>query len=155
MMREFVLNTGLLPHVSPPIIRRTHSGTFNPILDPFDQIFTFLICEKFDFNIENLTQELNSFYDVNVPRRHFHNLILSVEDGLVCYYEKSGVAMMYPDMGGQSLKHRFIVPNSNPIAHFMFFASYLFTGTSSNTILLPDIANYIKDFTGGLNFDER
>lgn len=88
VMREFVLQTDLMPHPNPLIIRRTHPGNFDPILCPFDQVFTFLICEKLDFKIENLAHEMNSFYDANIPRRHFHNLVLSVEDGLICYYEK-------------------------------------------------------------------
>lgn len=155
VMREFVLQTDLMPHTNPPIIRRVHSGNFNPVLYPYDQVFTFLICEKFDFKTENLAQEMNSFYDADTPCRHFHNLVLSVEDGLICYYEKNGVAMMYPDMAGQSLKHRFIAPDNNPTAHFKFFASYLFMGTSSNTILHTDIANYIGGFIGGLNHDEQ
>lgn len=154
VMREFVRQTNLMPDTNPPILSRQHPGNFNPILYPYDQVFTFLMCEKFDFKTENLAQEMNSFYNANTPRRHFHNLILSVEDGLICYYEENGVAMMYPEVG-QPLKYRFIVPNDNPTAHFKFFASYLFTGTSSNTILYTDIANYIGGFTGGLNYDEQ
>lgn len=141
VMREFVRQTDLMTHTNPPIIRRQHSGNFNPILYPFDQVFTFLICEKFDFKTENLPQEMDSFYEANTPRRYFHNLILSIEDGLICYYEKNSMAMMYPDLGGHPLKHRLIAPNNNRTAHFKFFASYLFTGTSSNTILHTDIAN--------------
>lgn len=53
---------------------------YTPIENSFDNIFTFLICNKFDFKL-NL-QELD--YKDTI-QRYKHNLVLSLEDGLLCY----------------------------------------------------------------------
>ena len=138
---------------NPSIIKKDGKGAFDPKHNPYDQIFTFIICKKLDFDISNLTTEINQMYEPNVEYRHRHNLILSIEDGLLAYFDNNNKTMMYPHVG-DNLKNRFTYPTENPYVHFKFFASYLFMGTSSSTILYPEITNYMGNVNGGEKTDE-
>ena len=48
----------------------------------YDTIYSFLICNKFDFNIDDL--EYEEIYG-EIDRKFWHNAILSVEDGICIY----------------------------------------------------------------------
>ena len=75
----------------PVIIKKDHDGNnYDPRNNPYDQIFTFIVCKKLSFNISNLSTELNKLYGDSTEYRHRHNLILSVEDGLLVYCENIG-----------------------------------------------------------------
>jgi hypothetical protein len=72
-----------------PFIRRDPSAShqsqmYSPETFLYDQLITFLICEKFDFNLDGLA--IDELYENDVLRRHRHNLIFSLEDGLLLYY---------------------------------------------------------------------
>lgn len=142
--------------VTPTIIRREHNGEFDPKNYCYDNIFSFLICNKLDFDIKNICNDLNDFYDSSIEPWQKHNLILSIEDGLIAYCDKYDKTLMYPYIQNEGvLKNRIVIPNFNKTCHFNFFASYIFMGTSSTSIYYPDLTNYISDFTGGLNKDEQ
>ena len=80
----------------PVIIKKDHDGNnYDPRNYPNDQIFTFIVCKKLSFNISNLSTEINKLYGDSTEYRHRHNLILSVEDGLVSYCDNIGKKMMY------------------------------------------------------------
>jgi len=139
----------------PCVIKKASKGEYNPIHNPYDQIFTFLICQKLNFDVSNITNEINSLYSTSILSRHKHNLILSLEDGLLAYYDKNDKTMMYPQIATADLKNRFVQPNTNVYCHFKFFLSYLFMGTSNGTILYPEISDYMGDITGGNRFNEE
>lgn len=140
----------------PVIIKKDHAGSsYDPRNNPYDQIFTFIVCKKLSFNISNLSTEINKLYGDSTEYRHRHNLILSVEDGLLAYYDNNGKTMMYPVRGNTKLKNRFVAPGENPYVHLKYFASYLFMGTSSATILYPEISDYMGAIDGGYNYDEK
>lgn len=145
-MREMVKN--------PVVLKRERGRDFSPSSYAYDQLFTFIICKKLDFDITNISTNINSFYDASLDYRHRHNLILSVEDGLLAYYDDNKKTMMYPSVNNVNLKNRFICPNENPDAHFKYFASYLFMGTSSTTILYPEISDYMGSTSGAIKWDE-
>ena len=63
--------------------------------------------------------------------------------------------MMYPKIGNDNLKNRFVLPNENPYTHFKYFVSYLFMGTISGAILYPEISDYMGSIEGGLIYDEH
>ena len=89
----------------PVIIKKDHAGSsYDPRKNPYDQIFTFIVCKKLSFNISNLSTEINKLYGDSTEYRHRHNLILSVEDGLLAYCDNNGKTMMYPVMGNTKLK---------------------------------------------------
>jgi hypothetical protein len=136
----------------PAILSSRHPGTYDPKNYHYDQIFTFLICEKLDFDYKKLVDEFNSIYD-GFPLTHRHNLILSIEDGLICYYDDNGKTMMYPMHRGKQLKTRIVI-SDNKIIFFKMFASYFFIGTSGTTILYPEITDYMGEITGGFNINE-
>lgn len=138
---------------NPVIIKKEHLGSYNTDMDPYDQIFTFIICKKLNFDISNLASEINTMYDSSISYRHRHNLILSIEDGLLAYYDNNGKTMMYPKCG-DVLKNRFIYPQENPYSHLKLFCSYLFLGTSSATILYPEFTDYMGSIVGGMKIDE-
>ena len=63
--------------------------------------------------------------------------------------------MMYPVMGNTKLKNRFVEPGENQYVHLKQFASYLFMGTTSATILYPKLSDYMGTIAGGYNYDEK
>lgn len=65
---------------SPSKIKRDHEGGFDPKNYSYDSLFSFLICNKLDFDISNICNEINGFYDQEIQPWHKHNLILSIED---------------------------------------------------------------------------
>lgn len=141
---------------NPTIIKKEHNGSsYDPRNNPYDQIFTFIVCKKLSFNISNLSTEINKLYGDSTEYRHRHNLILSVENGLLAYYDHNGKTMMYPVMGTTKLKNRFVTPGENPYVHLKQFASYLFMGTTNATILYPEVSDYMGTIAGGCNYDEK
>lgn len=140
----------------PVILKRDFPGNYAPQNNPYDQIFTFLICQKLDFDLNQITTEINQLYERNTPYRYRHNLILSVEDGIILlYYDENYKSFMYPTIGSRQLKNRLRASDENsPFAAFKLFTSYIFMGTSSATILYPDLTNYMGLSVGGLEQNE-
>lgn len=64
----------------PSVIKREHPAKFNPIDYPYDATFSFLICKKLDFNIDNICEEINTLYESEIKPWQKHNLILSIDD---------------------------------------------------------------------------
>lgn len=137
----------------PTILKRDHPGGYNPRHYPYDQVFTFLICQKLDLKLKNIFVDL---YEFDVPQWRKHNLVLSLEDGLLLYYDANNVSLMYPIFNRDAHpKSRFIQPATNLIAHFKLFVTYMFLGTTSATILYPDMANYIGPLGESFQYDEQ
>lgn len=143
--------------------RELTSENFKPEIDELDQIITFLVCEKFSFNIEKNLRELVDCYLEKLPKWPFcnrHNMILSVKDGLLAYlHEKSGCTYPFPSKlvdfedahnphqvvtKPVLLKHRWIQPQDSSIEHIRHFCSMLHTALTTVSVLFPDLANYIK-----------
>lgn len=64
-----------------------------------NDIFTFIICNKISFDLSGLSDELDDMYSRNgIPRRYRHNLIYSLDDGLIAYKlgDKSGDICSFP-----------------------------------------------------------
>ncbi len=58
---------------------------YDPDKIPFDQVFTFLLCNRINFPLrETFPSQLNEIYK-SVKYTHRHNAVLSLEDGLVHY----------------------------------------------------------------------
>lgn len=140
---------------TPVALKRESYGEFAPSEYHYDSIFSFLICKKLDFNIENLVHDINSLYDSDIKPYQKHNLILSIEDGLFAYFDENDKTLMFPFHRGKALKNRFVKPDSNKNCHFNYFSSYFFLAMSSISILYPEITNYIMDWKGGLNQSEK
>ena len=131
--------------------RSSEFGPFNPQNILYDGIFSFIICEKLNFNIEDIENELDKMYAEDVEYWNRHNLILSIEDGLLHYTIKQpneDLAFWAPTYNGATY-HRFTKKeNTNKYNHFKSFAMCLFNGVSFSTVLFPEIVNYMKNFSG-------
>lgn len=141
---------------SPTVLRRDVPGNFNPSNYAYDQIPSFLICEKFSFNPANLEEVVSSLYEPDILQRHRHNLVLSLQDGLLAYFNFDGKTMMYPEMSSRfeggvhshpmALGNRFVMfDHDDPASHIRLFCTYLFLVSSSTTVLYPDMASYISN----------
>jgi hypothetical protein len=133
----------------PVPLKRDRLGKYDPQGFSYDNIFSFIICNKLTFDISSLPEEIDGFYDTTTNPWLKHNLILSIEDGILLYYDHNNVTFHYPTIPSLVLKNRLIIPDKTPNIHFYFFCSALFMGTTSNTIYYPEIGRYINEITDG------
>ncbi|MEP5765541.1 MAG: DUF6602 domain-containing protein [Halieaceae bacterium] len=134
---------------TPTIVNKRPPGAYDPIDHPYDIIPSFLICQKLDFDIANIQEEIAGYYEEDIEKRHRHNLVLSIEDGLLAYFDSNSKTLPYPRLRRADLKDRFIYPDVNENAHFRLFSSYMFMVTSSKTLFYPDPTNYMRYDPGG------
>lgn len=138
----------------PTIIKREHPNKFDPINYPYDATFSFLICKKLDFNIENIWEEINSLYEPEIEPWQKHNLILSIDDWLMCYFDKNWISLMYPYVKWVDFKNRFIYPTDNKNIHFIHFSNCFFMAMSSLSLYFPETTHYIEKWDWWLRKDQ-
>lgn len=155
-LNKLAMNKKLKEEMSNPTpIKRDIIGRYDPINYAYDNIFSILICNKLDFDISNLSNEIDSYYEMDILQRQKHNLVLSIEDGLLAYYDENRKTLMYPFLRND-LKNRLVKPDLNSNSHFYFASSYIFMGTTSASIYYPELTDYLTDsFIGGLNYDQN
>lgn len=134
---------------NPTIIRKSPPGDYDPVNHAYDIIPSFLICQKLDFDISKIELEVSSFYDVDIEIRHRHNLVLSIDDGLLVYFDSNSKTLPYSRLSQVNLNDRFIYPDVNQYVHFKHFSTYMFMVTSSKTLFYPDPSDYIDSVDGG------
>jgi len=131
---------------------------FKPDFHVYDNIFSFLICKKLDFDLSNIAEEIDSIYDSDVKHFQKHNMILSIDDGIILYFyndPKLGKqTLYYPHFTNRILKPRFLFPSIDKYVHLKTFAAYIFAGVSSTTLLFTNIGKYIGDISGGSVIDK-
>jgi len=72
---------------------------FDPIGNPFDAIFTFLVCESVDSFDANTADWIEKKYDENnIPHYLRHNFVLSINDGFLsyCRFDLSDASKIFP-----------------------------------------------------------
>ncbi|MCC7469701.1 MAG: hypothetical protein IT284_01005 [Bacteroidetes bacterium] len=107
----------------------------------FDQIFTFVICEKINFTIT--AEEINELYDEDVKDYLKHNLILDISNGLYGYQIKKEdpfIAIPYVKDG----KTMPVLVGTKDEWHLKQFLTNIHIHTSANTIFHPEMARYIN-----------
>src|SRR5690606_38114624 len=63
-LNKLARNKRLKENMSNPVkIKRDKDGNFDPINFPYDNIFSILICNKLNFNLDVLSEELDEFYE--------------------------------------------------------------------------------------------
>jgi hypothetical protein len=130
----------------PTILKRDRSlgiSEFDPKANHYDQIFTFLICEKYDqhHKIENEIEDV--YKDIDAHLRH--NVVLSLENGALLYYDQRNKTLQYPYHDQKKLKHRFVSPTEkDQYAHFKYFCHYFYMAMASTTILYPETLYYMN-----------
>lgn len=138
---------------------------FKPESDELDQMITFLVCENFLFDIRKIDlSEIVRCYGESKPHRpfcHRHNMVLSIQNGLLAYGLPDNMMYPFPSklsylLDGESaveggskvdlLNYRWISPlkNKESIEHIRHFTSMLHTALVSVSVLFPDMANYIQ-----------
>ena len=140
---------------NPSYIHRKTTNEFNNYEHPFDQIFSFLICKKLNFDLTDL--DFDDFYENEVEYQNRHNMILSIDDGIFIYKHtvKSKVLTWhFPKSQGLNLKNRFIKPGENGKNHFGVFASQLFMAAQNGTIFFPEFSKYAEQSPGFLIDEE-
>jgi hypothetical protein len=140
---------------NPVPIKRDYARDHGRLAHPFDQIPTFLICQRFDFDLADFPAETEAWYDASSPREFRHNMVLSIEDGLLLYFDDNSKSIMYPTFNGKILLPRFVKPVENPVVHFHLFCSYIFMLTSSCTIFYPEITDYMPSVFGAMNINAQ
>lgn len=142
--------------IEPPvtILRKSPPGPFDPIDHQYDAVPTFLLCQKLAFDTSNIEAEVDTLYDPDVLHRHKHNMVISVDDGILLYADDNRMSIPYPRFGSRDLKHRFIAPHENVDVHLNYFGNYMFMMTTSKTLLYPEFGNYAGGASGGLCRDQ-
>jgi len=139
MMRERIVE----PFVDQPVIIGT-KREYHPIVNVYDQVCTFLICEKFGFDIKDKffrpNDVMSYLYEDIKEARYRHNFILSIEDGLFLYLDDIGL-VGYPVFGGM-LTGTFVTSDND--RHFTEFILSMLTVIGFVTILSPDLRHYIN-----------
>ena len=128
------------------IARRSASIDAEAIGHHFDATASFLICEKLDFSLQDITANLSLHYDKNgVPIEDRHNLVLSINDGILCYSNHllaRNVAWMRPVTQGERMKNRLVFPGDGERNHFGIFTAYIFSICANATVYLPNMGEY-------------
>lgn len=75
-LRKMANNKKLQNDRRSPVSIKEYTG------EAFDTIPTFLICNKLEFDYNNIS--LKEIYE-DIPRKYWHNAILSIEDGFITY----------------------------------------------------------------------
>jgi len=141
-----------------PNIHKSNNKTFNTVKHPYDSIFSFLVCEKLDFNTDNLLQEIDGFYEEDIEKHNRHNLILSLNDGLYTFYfinEKGKTnTVHYPHLSNTKVKNLHIDEDGKYVP-IKLFGSYFYQAITSHTVLNPDLIRYTTKYESQkLNFEK-
>jgi hypothetical protein len=134
----------LREHIRNPSSRRSYRNRdYNPEKNPFDHIFSFLICNRFGFDPNSGQLE----YSHQTASRFRHNLVLSITDGLFCYKAINGPPNYhYPSTGEKEHEIKWLRNDGSEIpTHFWMFLSSLYNALNVVTLLEPDMALYLSD----------
>lgn len=147
-MRESLGNRFLLYSAKPKDLDMVNSITkdihFNPTSFPHDQISTFLICEKFDFELteENTHKRINSLYGQETIDRHKVDFILSLKDGFIGYYKDGEEFLLHPSTAdGYNIE---LVPSNDDQDHIRQFVNLFYNRLALTSIVKPEISEYFK-----------
>jgi len=131
------------------VIFRSKAGEINIANHPGDHLFTFLLCKKLDFDLNDISSLLNEAYE-GIPVLHWYNVILSIEDGLFLYHDGIKLHSLPANSFNNEVPTPPIIPvlhNENTeddqFANFKFFAQIYYLQTSNATIYYPEMLYYL------------
>ena len=129
---------------------------YDPDKIPFDQVFTFLICNRIAFPLRGVSfpSTLNDIYK-SVDYAHRHSSILSLEDGLLHYTTELpegefGCYFPTSPAGTEANPNKWIWGHDDDYAHFKFFCSHLFMHAVHCTVGSVNLMEYAN--TGTVNY---
>ena len=121
---------------------------YDPDKIPFDQVFTFLICNRIGFPLRGISfpATLNDIYKY-VDYAHRHSSILSLEDGLLHYtieLPEGEFGCYFPTSPGgtEANRNKWIWGHDDDYAHFKFFCSHLFMHAAHCTVGSVNLMEY-------------
>nr|WP_315240995.1 DUF6602 domain-containing protein [uncultured Flavobacterium sp.] len=116
-------------------------GTFDITKNPYDNVFTFLICNKFHFD------PVGKNCNENIDMIYRNNLILSLNDGLINYTSQKGDANLSIPFFPEIEHVPTFIKNNNenlPI-HISLFLSSLLMAMNFTSLLSFDMTYYLTD----------
>lgn len=126
------------------------NSEYDPDMIPFDQVFTFLICNRIAFPLRNtFPSTLNDIYK-SVSDAHRHSSILSLEDGLLHYTtqladgEFADSYLPMPPMGKGTSRNKWTRGQGDNYTHFKCFCSDLFMHAAHCTVGSVNLIEYIN-----------
>lgn len=133
---------------NPYVFSKGDSTGFDPKNNLRDQIATFLICENFNFKYESINTDIFSDIYEDVDKSLYHNMVLSLKDGVCLYYDDNGKIIYYPywNYANDINKHSMVSPNETgyKYEHILLFVQYFFMQISSVSILDIEITTYLS-----------
>ena len=123
---------------------------YDPHGIPFDQVFTFLICNKITFSLRNNPKFPSVLEDIykSVAYEHRHSSVLSIKDGLLHYIsefpEGEFVNCAFPICPAEkgANRNKWIQGHNDDYAHFKVFCSHLFMHASHCTVGSVNLIEY-------------
>lgn len=145
--------------INPSLPNRYTDRKVDPTENAYDRVPTILICNDLFSNRKSgphmLPDEIDDLYEDDIHHRHKHNMILSIENGLLSYYDENGIVIPYPEWGeGTKFKHRYSEVGAGNYWHFNLFTNNMFLLTNNKTQIYPEIAEYVDIRSPGQNYDQ-
>ena len=131
---------------------------YDPYGIPFDQVFTFLICNRLKFplrNDRNFPSTLNEMYK-SVAYEYRHSSVLSIEDGLLHYTTElpggESEDCYFPILPGgkRANRNKWIHGHNDVYAHFKVFCTHLFMHAVHCTVGYVNLLEYAH--TGKMDY---
>lgn len=119
---------------------------FNTKTNTRDQIATFLVCEEFDFDINDLDVFFKNIYH-GIDKSLYHNMILCINGGCYLYkdYNNVNIYSCYFKYDEEEFNNCLILPNLvNNKYHIKFFMYYFYQLISSISVMYIELSNYIS-----------
>lgn len=142
ILRDDIDNSDMISLSGRPTLK------FDPINNIQDQIYSLLICNKLDFELESLVDDFKNIYG-DIEQRYWHNMILSLEDGLVLYSDSSeekGVPCPYPVFRRLNLPSMMILPSiDHPNDPFLVFAAHVSAMSQGVVIQIVNMFKYLLE----------
>jgi hypothetical protein len=121
---------------------RSFQSEYSPESNPFDNIFTILICNKFDFVFD-----ISKINYGKTRQQYKHNLVLSLNDGLL-HYKKSGssTSLYFPFNKDNVHVNEFLKNDKSDLPKTIkIFLSSLYSILNLTSILNIDMGLYLFD----------
>lgn len=143
----------LKSRITYPYVTNKSNHKFDTLINREDNIFSILVCNKLDFDFENLVNEFDELYDESIEQSYKHNLILSINDGLFAYYyeNNNNKLIPHPKSFNSNLKNILSIP-VNEYNHFNGLFHMYFNALSESSILSPEFMMYLEDEKINYNF---
>ena len=158
-LTKLASNKKLFSLADKAVVRRSPRISANEFGHHFDMTASILICERFDFSLEHITARISDHYDRHgIPLEFRHNLVLSINDGILCYSNhlvERNIAWMYPITSSERMKNRLVFPGDSGRNHFDIFSAYMFLICANTTVYLPNIGTYCAAPSLGVYQDEN